>query len=142
MRRVWLAGLLLAFQSNFGVAETIPQGTAVALAEKFVVENGYTTSPPEIFKSPLDPEMWDSALTHNQVLKMRFNTLKPKAIGAKPGGRLDKSGWSVAFDYVPGKGVNPGSCRVVEINRDGTKIWMVHEDGMRNFFAGLDLGLQ
>ena len=128
--------LFLAFlapcQSAWG--QTLSQKAAVALAERFIAQNGYTDAPPSKIKSELDSESIEFAESRMDLLQQRRNTLRPKAIGAKQGRRGDKAGWSIAFDFA-----NAGEdCRVVTMNSDGSNIRIEHVDGIRKFFVGFN----
>ena len=109
---------------------------AVALAERFVRENGYTDAPEGEVKRPLDLESLERSRNRRELLKYRRNTLRPRAIGGMGTGEGENAGWEVAFDYV---GSSPSDrCRVVRINADGTEARMVHQDGVREHWVGFD----
>ncbi len=118
--------------------QALSQKAAVALAEKFVVRNGYTDAPPDQVKHDLDFESIEFAENREEMLRQRRNTLRPRAIGVKRGRRSNKSGWSVAFDFTKSVDANPGSCRVVTMDSDGSNIRIEHVDGLRKFFVGFN----
>jgi hypothetical protein len=101
----------------------------VELAERFVRENGYTNAPQSEVRSRLNYESIERADNRAELLKSRWNTLSPKAIGIK----ATADGWGVAFDYVAD---HPGICRVVTMKVNGADIRMQHEDGLRGFWLG------
>jgi hypothetical protein len=101
---------------------------AVILAERFVRENGYTNAPESALRPQLDHESIEWEADRTAILRSRKNTLRPTAIGIKASG----GGWGVAFDYVD----HPGSCRVVTMKKDGSKMRMQHQDGMREYWVG------
>lgn len=133
-------GLLLALLGvhvGSARAEGISKSAAVGLAERFIARNGYTDLPRDQISKSLDPESLEFGSDREQALRLRFNTLKPKAVGVKKGARGEAVGWSVAFDYVGG-GPNSRTCRVVTMNDDGTGLMVQHMDGMRSNFQGFD----
>jgi len=118
-------------------AQAISKSAAIALAETFIAKNGYTSLPRDQINKDLDPESLEVFNDREQQLKLRFNTLIPRAIGIKKGVRGTTDGWSVSFDYVRG-GPNSSTCRVVTMNDAGASITMQHVDGLRSNFAGFD----
>jgi hypothetical protein len=133
-------GLLLALlvhEVRFARAAGISKNEAVAIAELFVATNGYTNLSRDQVGKEFVPESLELSNDREDTLKLRFNTLKPKAIGIKKGSRGAVSGWSVAFDYVA-SGPNPRICRVVTMNDDGTGLMVQHQDGIRSYFTGFD----
>jgi hypothetical protein len=103
---------------------------AVAVAERFVRDNGYTDAPADELKAPLDVESIEFAANREELLLQRKNSLQPKAIGAKP----TSEGWGVAFDYFEPQ---VDTCRVVAMRHDGSEIRVQHQDGIREFWLGL-----
>lgn len=132
MRLVLLvAGLLFPL---LAAATDLTKEQSVVLAEKFILENGYTDAPAGALKETLDNESIEWVASRDGLLKERFNSLGKKAIGAKSGRKNQNKGWSVAFDYVNTQ--YQASCRVVTMNLDGSDIRLEHVDGSREFFAG------
>jgi len=116
-------------------AADLTRQQAIRLAEKYVLENGYTAAPRSQVKRQLDPESLKFSSDVEENLRMRYNTLRPKAIGA----RLDKGrrygkAWSVAFDYA-GPTRYADICRIVTMKPDGSGIYMEHVEGDRLYFA-------
>jgi hypothetical protein len=113
----------------------LTQAQAVALAERFVVENGYTAQAAK--GGRLDSESLDTilGLARSEQLQLRSGSLVGKAIGAKPLNHRQEPGWSIAFDYA-GQPGDPERCRVVTMDRDGAHIAIQHVDGFRSYFAG------
>ena len=103
---------------------------AVAVAERFVRDNGYTDAPKEELKVDLDFESIEFAADREELLRQRKNSLQPKAIGAKQ----TSSGWGVAFDHFKPQS---DTCRVVTMRLDGSEIRVQHQDGLREFWLGL-----
>lgn len=136
----WLCLLFLALLTpcESALGQVLSQKAAVALAERFVVRNGYTDAPPDQVKHDLDFESIEFAENREAMLRQRRNTLRPRAIGVRRGRRSSKSGWSVAFDFVESIDANRGSCRVVTMDSDGSNIRIEHVDGLRKFFVGFN----
>jgi hypothetical protein len=116
-------------------AESISMQAAVEIAEQFVAKNGYTNGPASDTKAVLDNEAIERTADPRDQLKLRFNTLLPKAIGAKKGRKNSSEGWSVAFDYTSESG-SSNICRVVTMNSAGNDIRIEHVDGIRSYFIG------
>jgi hypothetical protein len=136
--RVILFAMILALSMSpqRAWAQSISQEAAVALAEKFIAENGYTKSAPDQIKQQLVFESIERAHTRNEMLRHRYNTLQPKAIGVKKGRKGSNEGWSVAFDHAAASRGGQDTCRVVTMNADGSDIRIEHVDGFRKAFAG------
>ena len=128
--------LLIPCQSAWG--QSLSQKAAVALAEKFIVQNGYTNASPDRIKPQLDFESLERAESRGEILRQRHNTLRPKAIGAKMGRKGSKAGWSIAFDYGPSAPGGRDLCRVVTMDSDGSHIRIEHVDGVRSHFVGFN----
>jgi hypothetical protein len=135
--RVFVVALLSTLSIEASSAQALTKNAAVTVAQKFVVENGYTDAPRREVKDKLDPESLELSAGRDSVLSGRINTLRRVAIGIKFGAKYKAAGWSVAFDYVGG-GPSPRNCRVVTMDEDGTNIRMQHVDGIRSYFAGFD----
>ena len=131
-----LASCLLAV-SQGALAQTLSQQAAIALAETFVVENGYTITTSRI-KNHLDLESIERTSDRSEMLRRRHSTLQPTAIGAKQGRRGAKLGWSIAFEYTSSTRGAENGCRVVTMDGDGSNIRIEHQDGIREFFAGFE----
>jgi len=131
-----LLALLMPYQPAWG--QTLTQKAAVALAEKFIADNGYTAASSSPVKQQLDFESLERTDNRAEMLKQRHNTLQPKAIGAKTGRKGSKAGWSIAFAYASWVRGGQDSCRVVTMDGDGSNIRIEHVDGIRKYFAGFD----
>jgi hypothetical protein len=135
MQRI-IVGFVAAFACFYThAAESITVETAVKVAEEFVAKNGYTNVPASDVKAVLDNERIERTTDRRDQIQQRFNTLLPKAIGAKKGRKGSPDGWSVAFDYTSGKGSSE-TCRVVTMNSAGSDIRVEHVDGIRSYFIG------
>ena len=133
-----ILAIALSGLSQATLAQSLSKQAAIALAERFVVENGYTSADPSRIKDQLDFESIEWTDDRNEMLKLRHSTLQPKAIGAKQGRNGDNHGWSIAFDYVRGTFGGRDVCRVVTMGSDGSSIRIEHMDGFRKFFVGFD----
>lgn len=107
---------------NTSDIKVISQTEAISLAEEFIVKNGYTQKP-AVEKSKLTPELYDKLITFEQVMKLRHNSLKPKAYGLIKKRRTGQ-GWTIVFERTPNKEFNPNNGRGVSMNLDGTNILM------------------
>jgi len=137
MYRYILVAMLFLLAPALTDAESLTKDQAIALAERFVLENGYTNAPNSKIKRDLDFESIEWAGSREQLLQLRFNTLMPKAIGIKRINLRFPDGWSVAFDYTDP--TSSHSCRVVTMKSDGTEMRVEHQDGIRSHFMGFDL---
>jgi hypothetical protein len=130
-----IAGFFMAFACVCAhAAESITIEAAVQIAEEFIANNGYTNAPASKVKAVLDNESIEWTADRRDRIKSRFNTLLPKAIGAKKGRKASSDGWSVAFDSTSGR--VPNSCRIVTMNSAGKDIQVEHVDGIRSYFVG------
>lgn len=100
---------------------------AVLLAEEFIKLNGYTgkkIAP----NTELTNESFEFYADDNEKLKNRYNTLKPKAVGAKFDDK--KWTWTVGFEYNEER--NPQgdekTGRVVVMDGNGDNIQVQHKD--------------
>lgn len=120
-------------------AEEAPQPLtktqAITVAERFIGENGYTDLSDEKIKRKLDGESFELGESREAAIRMRRNTLRPRAIGVRVGQLGEEKGWSVAFDYVK---ADSSACRVVTMTENGTDVLMQHQDGQRAYFVGFD----
>ncbi|MBN8721570.1 MAG: hypothetical protein J0M03_01470 [Acidobacteria bacterium] len=107
---------------NTSNTKVVSETEAISLAEEFIVKNGYTQTP-AIEKSKLTPELYDKLITFEQVMKLRHNSLKPKAYGLIKKRRTGQ-GWTIVFTRTPNKEFNPDNGRGVSMNLDGTNILM------------------
>lgn len=122
--------LILLFFSSFNLfAKELNRIEAIALAERFILENGYTNAKAVELKSTLALESIELSDDKAELIKRRFNSLNRKAIGAKK----DHESWSVAFDYARIK--SDKLCRVVVFRLDGSDIFMAHQSGLKHFFV-------
>jgi hypothetical protein len=105
--------------------EEINMHQAVAIAEKFIAENGYTKIP-VADKSKIAFESLEGESDVDAILKSRYNTLQEKAYGIRRDRKADNKGWTVIFRYTDKKQQKNG--RAVTMNLDGTNLRVEHQD--------------
>lgn len=79
---------------------TSEQCEAIRVAERFVLENGYTKAPATVDRSRIAWELGDDPLHLERVLEIRHDTLKPHAYGLRLGVSGDPLAWEVVFEYT------------------------------------------
>jgi hypothetical protein len=95
--------ILLSFIFAFAITgssqskKILTEDEAITRAEEFIKDNGYTDLQPTEDKSRLVPESVFGG-TDAEGLKLRHNTLEPKAYGIIQGGKSG-DGWYVIFRY-------------------------------------------
>jgi len=100
--------------------EPISGPEAVALAEEFVGNNGYTTAPP-LPPEKLALESIERVPGREDLAASRYDSLQPKAYGYSPFGR----GWMVVFCFkVPDEEAG----RAVTMYEDGSRVRTEHKD--------------
>lgn len=111
--------------ASFSVAQTkeIGEAQAVALAEKFVAQNGYTDLPPD--KDKVMYESIERAPNVERMLRWRHNTLERKAYGVGRGRKGGAPGWTVVFRAAGDDGRGDRG-RAVTMNLDGSKMRVEH----------------
>ncbi len=81
-----------------GPSLSAEQCQAIALAERFVVENGYTDAPPSKDPSKIQREVTDQFGTTEAILQMRRGTLLRHAVGLmRETTPNDGRAWAVVF---------------------------------------------
>ncbi len=103
---------------------TIDVTQALAIAEHFVHDNGYTDFKPDD-PSKLTPESieWTERDTW---IDRRFNTIRSKAIGYSKGAKSDFDGWTIGFELTNPRNRNHG--RAVTMDARGGMLRMQHQD--------------
>jgi hypothetical protein len=129
MRYLFLTLMLLSFNS-FG--EILDIKSAIKIAERFVLENGYTDTINIKFQEPLILESIERTSNRKELLNQRFNQLQRKALGAK----LSEQSWFIAFDYSVFEAKK--LCRVVILKLDGSEPYMAHQSGYRKYFLSTE----
>ena len=103
---------------------TVDVTQAIAFAEKFVHDNGYTDFKPDD-PSKLTPESIERTGRDTWIDK-RFNTIRSKAKGYLTRGKNDPSGWTVGFELIKPRDSNAG--RAVTMDAKGGRVRMQHQD--------------
>ena len=122
------------------VSLTRKQCAAIRIAERFVLENGYTDAPATEDRSRIRWELADDPSRLDRVLQIRHDTLKPHAYRLFVGVPEDPLVWVVVFEYsdrlialtarVEGKRREDPGGPVVHVKLDADPPWavMVHAD--------------
>ena len=105
----------------------LTQAEAVALAEQFIEQNGYTDLPPDKTKLSYETIEWESNV--DKMLEQRHDTLERNAYGFRSGRRGREPGWTVVFRFKhPGDPQMESTGRAVTMNLDGSKPRVEHVD--------------
>ena len=105
---------------GYSSAPSLEPPKAVALAERFVAQNGYTLAKPQ---PPISYESLEWGRSDEQILSLRRATLQPKAYGYSCGER----GCVVIFRYA-GKGAPKDVGRAVTMDAVGQSLRVEHRD--------------
>jgi cell division protein FtsL len=118
---------LLSVVSSHAQKRGLSETEAIKLAERFIAQNGYTDLPPE--KDKLANESFELAESVEEMLKMRRDTIEPKAYGISSGRKGGSPGWTVVFRYKHPSGQQMRrNGRAVTMNLDGGKMRVEHVD--------------
>jgi hypothetical protein len=79
---------------------TLEECTVLEIAERFVLENGYTSTPITVDPSKLVWALGDDPSRVQQVIRSRFDTLNSHAYGLQRGVPDDPDAWTVVFEYT------------------------------------------
>ena len=93
---------------------------AIKLAEKYVLENGYTDNELQIDSTIIQPDITEQVMDKKGVIQLRRNTLKPKAVFESKGLRR----WTVGFQSIK----DSTRFRIIRIYGNGKRIEMEHQD--------------
>jgi hypothetical protein len=105
----------------------LTESEAVALAEQFIAQNGYTDLPPDKNKLFYETIEWESNI--DLMLQERHDTLERRAYGVHEGRKGGEPGWTVVFRYKRPRGPRARSTgRAVTMNLDGSKPRVEHVD--------------
>src|SRR5690349_15601739 len=132
--------ILVFFILAFAIAgssqrkKILTEDEAIARAEEFIKDNGYTDLPPSEDKSKLVAESVTGG-TDAEALKQRHNTLEPKAYGILQDGRSGDD-WCVVFRYnqnnIEHRRLIPQMTgrwgRAVAMDRFGENLKVEHQD--------------
>lgn len=121
---VLFACFLIACNTNVEnkALTVINQDKAVQIAETFVAQQGYTQQKTNITIEEAILEKEEYASNIENLLKIRYNVLKPKAYKARPFN--NKTQWAVAFEFVEPS--EEDQCRYVVMDTLGQNIYMNH----------------
>lgn len=118
--------------SALPTGETLTQEQAIKLAEKFIIDNGYTSLPAD--KSKISYELLDQLGDNNvdSILKWRHNTLQLKAFCISE----DNDRWDIGFlstkidiSKLDSIQLNSNlSGRAVIVMKNGKEVRMAHKD--------------
>ncbi|KAF0247497.1 MAG: hypothetical protein FD167_3102 [bacterium] len=114
-----------AFSKNLQNAKEtklLSEEEAISLAEDFIIKNGYTNLPP-VERKKITPELLDKLVSFELVMKLRHNSLQPKAYGVIKK-RHNGSGWTIIFARTSGEDFDPKNGRGVSMGLKGESILM------------------
>lgn len=101
----------------------LSEAQAVALAEKFIAQNGYTDLPAE--KDKIVNESLELTPKVDEMLRRRHNSLKREAYGVGRGRKNGAPGWTVVFQLAGDDGKGRLG-RAVTMNPDGRRMRVEH----------------
>jgi hypothetical protein len=104
--------------------EPLDEKMAIAAAEKFIADNGYTDLPPMKDKSGLAHESIEWTNDVDELLQQRHDSLERKAYAITKHGRAGP-GWTVGFRYKRGGDI---AGRAVTMDINGGNIRLEHQD--------------
>ncbi len=105
----------------------LTQSEAVALAQQFITQNGYTDLPPDKTKLSYETIEWESNV--DKMLAQRHDTLERNAYGFRSGRKGREAGWTVVFRFKhPRDPRMESKGRAVTMNLDGSKPRVEHVD--------------
>ena len=117
-KRILLFSIIIVLTSC-GTAR-LTENEAILLAEKYILEQGFTDKKVQIDSTKVDPDYVEQIMSRKGILNMRYNTLKPKAVFHSKGLRR----WTVGFQNKQ----DTTRFRILRIYRNGKKIQMEHQD--------------
>ncbi|MBI4851928.1 MAG: hypothetical protein HY819_09045 [Acidobacteria bacterium] len=112
------------FRNLHNAQENITEEKAISLAEEFIIKNGYTNLAPG---KEITPELLDKLVSPETVMKLRHNSLEPKAYGVIRK-RRSGEGWTIVFQRKPEKNFDPKNGRGVSMNLEGKNLYMEPRD--------------
>jgi hypothetical protein len=119
--------LLALCVAAYSQKRQLTQAEAVALAEQFIAQNGYTDLAPDKTKLSYETIEWESNV--DRMLKERHGTLERRAYGSVRGRKGGSAGWTVVFRYThPIDRRARSSGRAVTMNLDGSEPRLEHVD--------------
>jgi hypothetical protein len=120
-----LAGLLALAACETEQPPVYPEPTpeearAIAVAERFIVEQGYTTAIPH--PDAIVPGLLQGHLPVSVIWEMRHDTIRPQAYGIAVERQRSFVGWTVFFEYTTSAEGLAG----VEVTPDYREAFMSH----------------
>jgi hypothetical protein len=115
--------LLSVAVASYSQKRGLTQRQAVALAEQFIAQNGYTDLPPDKTKLAHETIEWEPDV--DRMLQRRHATLERHAYGILRGRKGGERGWTVVFCYKEHCG---STGRAVTMNLDGSEPRVEHVD--------------
>jgi hypothetical protein len=124
-----LLSVVIVAQSQKG---QLTQSEAIALAERFIAENGYTDLSPDKTKLSYETIEWESNV--DKMLEQRHDTLERRAYGVVSRRKGGEPGWTIVFRYKhPRDRQTRSNGRAVTMNLDGSKPRVEHVDFILRF---------
>lgn len=111
-RRLLLFSFIIVL-ANCGTAR-LTKNDAVILAEKYILEQGFTNKKVQIDSTKVEPDFVEQIASRNGIISLRYNTLKPKAAFYSKGLRR----WTVGFQMK----LDTTRFRILRIYRNGKRI--------------------
>lgn len=105
---------------------------AISIAEDFVRTQGYTDIAIDLKKQRLVFEKNEFATDTTDILNLRYNTLRPQAVGARAYG---KGKWAVGFSYFYPE---DNKVRGVTMDSIASRIIMQEDDLREDWILGFD----
>ncbi|MDC6367170.1 MULTISPECIES: hypothetical protein [Flavobacteriaceae] len=98
----------------------ISEEQAIRIAEKFIVQNGYTNSEIKIDTNQIAADFGETQMSKDRILELRYNTLEPHvSFKSKKMGK-----WTFGFRNSR----DSSRYQLVKLSGNGKKIWVVHQD--------------
>lgn len=127
MRKVFKALTLLALFLSLPVAAGQGNDAVIEFAKAFLMRQGYTTAPAQLFQADMQLELWDGDLSVEELKEHRYGTVVLCAVDV-----MDyDDGWLVSFPLSErGKAQEPlrprGTGRFVFVSDDLTSARLIH----------------
>jgi hypothetical protein len=119
--------VLLVAGVAYSQKRRLTQTEAVAFAEQFIAQNGYTDMPPDKTKLSYETIEWESNV--DRMLEERHDTLQRRAYGVVRSRKGGDPGWTIVFRY---KGSSSRGARAtgraVTMKLDGSEPRVEHVD--------------
>jgi hypothetical protein len=113
------------------------QCNAIAAAEEFIADNGYTESPPSTDAAKWRPELQEERLPLAAVVASRRGQLLQGATGLFPGRAGEGEGWTILFKYRQ----QPGNRKPGSSGEYGRGVYVPERDATELFIQQLSIKL-